>query len=333
MSSHLGKIQPVELRNVWGHEAHDFTMWLVDNIDELGAALNLKFTDARREEAMLSRRVDIVASNEGHQVVVENQLNLTDDGHLGQLLIYAAGKNAKQIIWVARDFREEHRQALEWLNQHTEEEVRFFGVAVELWQIYGSRPAPTFRVVVAPGGWRGPGIQQVIATRQAWQNSDFCKELADALRLEHNIDISRWSGNSPWNVLEYLEGDLLRYAAIWYEAPAVEFIIEKKGADGREWNQSVFDQLQQHQQAIDAAIIDPSQDEWFTWKSVGQWSAGGINGCQIAVHRPGSVHNNTEEWGEYRSWIIGKYLRFRELLAPYLAEILAQTEDAPEAEE
>ncbi len=33
----LSRLEAVDLREVWKHEASDFTPWLADNIDELGA--------------------------------------------------------------------------------------------------------------------------------------------------------------------------------------------------------------------------------------------------------------------------------------------------------
>ena len=335
MSNHLAKIERVGVREGWHREDNEFTPWLAENIAELGKALRLEFSDVRTEERMdgSSRRVDIVATSNDQQVVIENQLEITDNDHLSRLLIYAAGKDAKTVIWVASEFSEEHRQVLDWLNQNTDETVLFFGVAVELWKIDGSRPAPHFRVAIEPNDWRKQNIsvQRTLADSAGIQNRNFRRALANQLRGSCSIEIPRERHDYAYAILEHLAGNPLRYAAIWGGAPAVEFIIEKKGTDGPEWSRSVFEQLKQHQEAIESALIDPGQDEEFVWKPVGQWS-GGI-GCQIAIFRPGSVHNNAEEWGEYRSWIIAKYLRFREVLARYLAEILAQTEDAPEPAE
>lgn len=52
--------------------------------------------------------------------------------------------------WQARD---EHRQAIEWLNQHTDSDFGFFLVEIELWSIGDSLPAPRFSVVEQPNEW------------------------------------------------------------------------------------------------------------------------------------------------------------------------------------
>lgn len=66
------------------------------------------------------------------------------------MITYAAGKGAEVVIWVVAHARDEHRQAIEWLNQHTDSDFGFFLVEVELWKIGDSLPAPRFGVVEQP---------------------------------------------------------------------------------------------------------------------------------------------------------------------------------------
>jgi hypothetical protein len=68
-------------------------------------------------------------------VLIENQLERADHLHLGQLLTYATGIEAVTIIWVAERFTEEHRAALDWLNQIAGEKFAFIGLEIELWRI------------------------------------------------------------------------------------------------------------------------------------------------------------------------------------------------------
>ena len=332
MSSHLAKVQLVNVREGWPSEDGDFTPWLAANIGELGRALGLEFTGVRTEERLYggARRVDIVAASEGRPVVIENQLEDTDNNHLSRLLIYAAGKDAKTVIWIAAGMDDEHWQVMHWLNRQNGN-AQFYGVVVELLKVGDSKPAPYFKVVVAPGDMRerNTGNRQAITHRQILQNNNaFSKALAEQLQLDHNIKIPDIEQYGWFPILKYLEGKDLRYAAIWHDdSLALELVIEKGGDGGPEWNQWLFEQLQQQQPAIEFAI-NPGPDESLVWEPIRRPGATGRNAARsrIAVYRPGSVHHNHEAWGEYRSWFIEKYLRFHNAIKPYLAELGLQAE-------
>lgn len=120
-------------------------------LDELGLAPH----GVETEQQVGRYRADIVFtdSETKRRVVVENQLTRTDNNHLGQLLTYAAGLDAATVIWVAEVFTEEHRAALDWLNEHTHDDLSFIGIEVELWRIGCSHPASRFNVVAKPNNW------------------------------------------------------------------------------------------------------------------------------------------------------------------------------------
>lgn len=152
----LGTLTPVEPREVWKHEAVDFTPWLLDNADRLGDALGIDLELSDREHPVGGYALDLVGQDltHGGVLIVENQLEGTNHGHLGQLLTYAAGTGAGTVVWVATSFREEHRQALDWLNANTVEDVRFFGVRVGVVRIGESLRAPMFELVAQPNDWQ-----------------------------------------------------------------------------------------------------------------------------------------------------------------------------------
>ena len=152
----LAKIERVDLREAWPNEARDFTPWLAENIAELGEALGMDLELQEREAAVGGYSLDVLATdlNQNRPVIIENQLETTNHTHLGQLLTYAAGYDANVIVWLTREFRDEHRQALDWLNQRTGEDTQFFGVVVELLRIGNSPYAPYFKLVATPNKWR-----------------------------------------------------------------------------------------------------------------------------------------------------------------------------------
>ena len=154
----LGKIERVEdLRKIWSNEARNFTVWLArdENLTMLGEAVGIDINLEERESPVGSFSVDLFATEEGtgRKIIIENQLEDTNHDHLGKIITYAAGKEASVIIWIVKRARDEHRQAVEWLNQHTDENIGFFLLEIELWKINGSVPAPRFNVVERPNDW------------------------------------------------------------------------------------------------------------------------------------------------------------------------------------
>lgn len=153
----LGKIDRIPVRDVWRHEALDFTKWLAqeENLTQLGAACSIDLELVDMESAVGSFAVDIFAKESGsdRRVVIENQLEETNHDHLGKIITYAAGKNAEVVIWVVARARDEHRKAIEWLNEHTDDECSFFLVEIEVWRIGNSQMAPRFNVVESPNEW------------------------------------------------------------------------------------------------------------------------------------------------------------------------------------
>jgi hypothetical protein len=158
----LGKLQKVDLREVWEHEALSFTKWLSreENLEQLGKEIGIPIKLIKTEAEVGGFNVDILAEAEEEgsgpkrrKIIIENQLETTNHDHLGKLITYASGTDASIIIWIFKEIRNEHRSAIQWLNEHTDENIEFFAVKMELWQIGNSLPAPKFQVVSNPNIW------------------------------------------------------------------------------------------------------------------------------------------------------------------------------------
>ena len=156
--STLGIMTKVDdLRTIWKHEAHDFSKWLAkeENLALLGKTIGIDIVLTETESSVGNFSVDLFASEEGtgRKIIIENQLEDTNHDHLGKIITYASGKGAEVIVWIVKRARDEHRQAIEWLNQHTDENIGFFLVEIELWKINDSLPAPKFNIVEKPNDW------------------------------------------------------------------------------------------------------------------------------------------------------------------------------------
>ena len=153
----LGSLEPVELRTIWPDEARDFTPWLAkeENLRRLSDALNLELELDRVEAAVGPYSADIVATDASSntKVVIENQLEKTNHDHLGKVLTYASGLEARILIWIAKQFTEEHRQTFDYLNECTSGRLRLFAVEIEVLRIGDSMPAPHFKLVSSPNDY------------------------------------------------------------------------------------------------------------------------------------------------------------------------------------
>ena len=152
----LGKVEKLAIRDQWKNEEYDFTPWLAkeENIQILGDEINLDLEVEGIEIAIGSYKADIVARDGNNRtVIIENQLEKTDHKHLGQIITYASGVEAQIIIWLCSQVTDEHRQAIDWLNEVTRADIAFFACEIELWRIGNSQPAPKFNVVASPNDW------------------------------------------------------------------------------------------------------------------------------------------------------------------------------------
>lgn len=157
MNYSLSKLRKIQLREIWEHEALDFTNWLAlpSNLEELSREIGIDIKLIKTEANVGKYNVDILAEEEatGNKIIIENQLEDTDHDHLGKIITYASGYDAETIIWIVKDVRGEHQKAIEWLNEHTDENINFFLIKIELWQIEDSKPAPKFDIIVSPNEW------------------------------------------------------------------------------------------------------------------------------------------------------------------------------------
>lgn len=153
----IGKFVEVDIRDLWKHEQYDFSEWLSkeENIENLNDILGLTLVDISKEAYVGAYRCDILAKDEttGTKVIIENQLEASNHDHLGKIITYASGLDAKVVVWIVRQAKEEHRSAIEWLNNNTNNELNFFLIELHAYKIDDSNPAPMFEVIEKPNGF------------------------------------------------------------------------------------------------------------------------------------------------------------------------------------
>ena len=316
MAIDLGTIEKVDLREVWTHEAADFTPWLAENISLLGEALGLELEIEEQEASVGTYSLDILARDLGtnRPVVIENQLEPTNHTHLGQLLTYSAGFDANVIVWIAKEFGDQHRAALDWLNHRTGNDTEFFAVELELWRIDDSRQAPNFNVAASPNDWskQNAGRPRSAAGGQSIRGEKyrtFFQELIDCLRNEHNFTTARKAQPASWwNSAS--NKSAIRYGASFArdKSARVELYLDRN----REFNKDLFDTLKESQETLEEGLGCQ-----LSWERLDENKA-----SRIAVYTDGSIDDDDQMLEEIRAWMVERLLKFEEVFGPRLAELV-----------
>lgn len=315
MPPNLGTLKRIDPRQEWPREAENFTPWLADHLGVLGEALGLDMELIEREGAVGDFAADIVARDLGRDVlvVIENQLEGTDHSHLGQLLTYAAGLDAGVIIWVSREFREEHRQAIDWLNHNTATSVHFFGVVIELLKVDESRPAVNFKLVAFPNDWSRksrPGGREVSGKQALYQ--EFFQRLIDDLRENHRFTNARVG--QPQNWYSFSSGTRgFSYGVSFAAGNRVRAELYIDAGDEAH-NSFAYDSLHNRKEAFERDF-----GEALEWEPLENKRA-----CRVATYRTGNIEDPPEVRVEHSVWAIDRLLRLKEVFGPYLPELAAR---------
>ena len=255
----LGILRDISPREAWPDEARHLTPWLHENLDRLGEAVGMQLEAQGREVAVETFAADILARNlaDDSLVLIENQLERSDHCHLGQILTYAAGLDARTVIWVAPGFRAPHLSALKWLNDHTGEGISFFAVRVRVVRIGESQPAPIFEVVSRPDNWARELTAVAESRRSESQRGTFRREFWEHLLARHPEEAAYQEANaasSRWSVLDDIDVVIVQYVA---RASVGVFIRGRRG----EAAGNLLQRLRPHVPALEAALGTTIGDE------------------------------------------------------------------------
>ena len=299
------ELSSIDPRNYWKHEEHDFTPWLYANLDRLSRALDLAIEPKMRESAVGDFTLDILATDLGSNrpVIIENQIGATDHDHLGKLLTYAGGTDAAIVIWISTELREEHRQALEWLNSKTIEGVDFFAVVLDVVRIGDSKPAVLFKPVVRPNEWQKQTIKasQAIPSEKGEMYRSFYQPLLDELREKHHFTNAKAAQPQCWYAFSSGRTGF-KYSANFTGDDTVRAEVYIDFND-RDRNKQSFDFLHAQREQIEKEFGEPLQ-----WQRLDDKRA-----CRICIHRMGAVEDDDERLAEIRAWLVARLLKLKQV--------------------
>jgi hypothetical protein len=312
----VGKLEQVDLRQVWSHEAHSFTPWVLENADRLSEALGINLELHEAEHSVGSFSLDLIGTDldSGTRVIIENQLEVTDHTHLGQIMTYAGGTHPSTIIWISKKFRDEHISALQWLNEHTDEDISFYGVQVSAVRIGNSLPAALFDVVARPNTWekkvRSATNQGPLTSTQELYVKFWARftDLQNAKYSDWSSLMRREEVKQSW--ITFSSG----VTGAWYATSfggsigqRTQYLGEKVlrselyfGGPNSDLNTARFEKLLDSKNEIEKIYGEPLDFEALPEK----------RSCRIAIYRPGAIANEAN-WDEYADWFLDSQNRLR----------------------
>ncbi len=312
----IGKIKRVPLRDVWRHEARDFTVWLEENVDVLNDLLDINLSSAEREQSAGSFKLDIRGEDDqGNIVVIENQLERSDHDHLGKLLTYLTSFEAKIAIWIVSDARPEHIKAIAWLNESST--ASFYLVKVDAIQIGDSEPAPLMTLITGPsieaqtvGQIKKDSSERQATRREFWAQLLTKAKKKTSLHATRNPPIGHWIGHTTG----LPAGTSLSYT-INQKFGRVDFYIDVslgrsdgEAIDSAERNKIIFENLLTHQVEIEREFNKP-----LNWAPMENKRA-----CSIWYKIERGGYKNIEDWDLIQDEMIDSMIGLEKALKPFL---------------
>lgn len=307
----IGRLEPVELRELWPNEARDFTTWLAQNLEFLGDVLAIDGLSLLEQEGAAGAfSVDIVAEDgNGRQVVVENQLERTDHDHLGKLVTYLSNLDAKAAVWITSDPRPEHERAIHWLNEVVPADTAFYLVRVEAYHIGDSPPAPLLTVVAGPSPEaREAGEQKKELAGRYVLRLEFWKQLLEQAKEKTPLHARISPSKDNWASAGAGKSGLAFTYVIRMSDAQVEFYIDCGNA---EENERTFDRFFNQKEDIEKAFGLPLE-----WQRLE-----GRRGCRIRSLIVSGGLQDRDRWPVIQREMIDAMVRLERVLRPHIRRL------------
>lgn len=305
----LGRLQEVDIRKLWNHEQYDFSEWLskAENLELLNETIGLTLSEVEKEVYVGSYRCDLVGTDEttGDKVIIENQLEMSNHDHLGKIITYASGLDAKVVVWIVKEAREEHRSAIEWLNNNTPEKLSFFLIEIHAYQIGDSLCAPKFEVVEKPNGF-------IKNAKSQSGSGDYNKSQGERIEFWTRFNEVLVERGKPFNVRKPTTDHWYDIAIGTSEAHVSLTLVNKDGCVGVELyindNKDLFDKLYAQKDEIDQKLgLNPE------WQRLD-----GKKAARILYRMPGLNFDDHSNYDSLMNEMIDKAVLFSNVFRKYV---------------
>lgn len=305
----LGKLKEVDVRELWRHEQYDFSNWLAkeENIKLIDDEIGLTLVNVNKEVFVGSYRCDLVAEDETtrEKVIIENQLEVTNHDHLGKIITYAAGLDSNTIIWIVKEATEEHRAAIEWLNNNTSNKIGFFLMELHAYKIDDSRPAPMFKIIEKPNDF-------VKNSQKNYKDGDLNKSQAERLYFWNEMNKRVIEKGRPFNVRKATTDHWYNVALGSSEATITISLISKNKYIAIEVyinnNKELYDSLYNKKDEIEEKL--GLSLEWLRLDNK--------KASRILTYIDGLDFDNHDNYPQLIDESIEKAIKLRDVFAPYV---------------
>jgi hypothetical protein len=306
----LVKLGIADIRKIWPHEERELSPWIADNVDALNDTLKLQIEIEGREEWVHNFRLDLIGTDNKTlmPVIIENQFGSSDHDHLGKLITYSAVKEAGIMIWIANEIQVAHKTALEWLNTISPQEMTFYGIELEVFQIDGSLPAPNFRVVAGPPPSKRPPPPGDISPRYIKYQGFFDKLRTKILKSEPNFTRAKALPQSWWSLGIGRSGFSVGSAFTIDSKFKVEIYID---TGEKEANENAFYELKENSISVHEKVGGE-----LIWDSLPDRRA-----CRIYIAKDANIDDDEEKLSEIVEWAASLVIKFRETFGPLVKAI------------
>jgi len=307
----IGRIERVPLRQVWKKEDKNFTTWLFDNLEVIGEELDMELTPIEKEKSAGTFSADILAEDaSGQKVIIENQLEKTDHGHLGQILTYVANLEAKVAIWVSSNPRPEHERAVEWLNE-AGTDVAFYLIKIEAYKIGKSEPAAKFTVVTGPSEKTAiVGVEKKELAERHHKRLEFWKTLLERCKDKTKLHADISPSKESWIAMGAGRKGIKYSYVITKKHGQIEIYIDR-GKDSEKENKSIFDQLHKNKQSIENEFAGPLK-----WERLDDRRA-----SRISKRYEASGLNDKDQWEQLQNKMIDGMIRFEKAFKKHIKNL------------
>jgi hypothetical protein len=219
--------------------------------------------------------------------------------------------DAAVIVWISPDVREEHREALDWLNRRTDDRIEFFGVSLEAIRIDDSKPAIQFRLVAFPNAWsKTVTTPQTEVSEKRLRYRQFYQAVINELREKHGFTNARIAQPQSWYA--FASGTTgITYNAAFGAGDKLRAELYIDVGDATQ-NKLIFDALQEKKSEIELKIGS------LDWARLDQRRA-----SRISLVRPNtSINTAATQADDMRAWLVQGLLRMKSEFGPLLETVV-----------